>query len=169
MLPSPAPEVLPLATAGDLPASLRRLRTLVTLLETAFRVPGTRIRFGADALIGLVPGLGDIVGGILSAVVIGEAIRAGVPGAVLARMLGNVALDVVAGAVPVAGDLFDVYWKAGVRNLALLEAYHHHPERTGRAARRLLLALGLAVGLLAAASMALAAASVVLLARWFGG
>jgi len=151
------------------PAELSRLRSFVTLLETAFRIPGTRIRFGADALLGLLPGLGDIVGGVLSAVVIGEAIRAGVPGPVLLRMVGNIAVDVIVGAVPVAGDLFDVYWKAGVRNLALLEAYHHHPDRTARAARRLLLALGAAVGLLAAAAMALAVGSTVVLIRWLGG
>lgn len=157
------------ASPPPLPARLERLRAFVTLLEAAFRVPGTRIRVGVDALVGLVPGLGDVMGGILSTVVVSEAIRAGVPRPVLVRMFLNVALDVLAGAVPLAGDLFDVFWKPGLRNLALLERYHAHPDRTTAATRRGLLALSVAVGLVAAAGMALAVASAVLVWRWLLG
>lgn len=145
---------------------LDRLETLVHFLETAVRVPGTRIRFGADAILGLVPGLGDLVGGLLAALVIGEGIRSGVPRPVLFRMFWNVAVDVILGAVPGVGDVFDVFWKAGVRNLALLRRYHDLPDRTVAASRRGMLALAAGVGLLAAAGMALAVASTVLLVRW---
>lgn len=150
-------------------AHLARLRTMVRLLETAIRVPGTRIRFGADALIGLVPGLGDLVGGVLSALIITEAIRAGVPRPVLLRMFGNIGVDVIGGAVPVAGDLFDLFWKSGVRNLALLEQYHRHPDRTRQATHRALVWLALGVGLLAAAGMALALVSAWWVLRWLTG
>lgn len=147
-------------------AHLARLRTLVRFLETAIRVPGTRIRFGADALIGLVPGLGDLVGGVFSALIVTEAIRAGVPRPVLLRMFGNIGVDVIGGAVPVAGDLFDLFWKSGVRNLTLLEQYHRHPDRTRQATRRALIVLALGVGLLAAAGMALALVSAWWVLRW---
>jgi len=141
----------------------------VTLLESAVRIPGTRIRFGADALIGLVPGLGDLVGGLVSALIVSEAIRAGVPRAVLIRMFTNVAVDMLGGAVPLAGDVFDVAWKAGARNLALLEAWHERPDRTAVATRRGLLLLAAGIGLVAAVGMALALASILLLVGWLAG
>ncbi len=166
----PTPPSAPSAQRSGLsPAHLQRLRGYVNLLETAFRVPGTRIRFGADAVLGLVPGLGDVMGGILSAVIVGEAVRAGVPRPVLLRMFLTVALDVIVGAVPVAGDIFDVFHKAGVRNLALLERYHEHPDRTSAATRRGLVILAAGVGLVAAAGMALAVASAIILWRWILG
>lgn len=166
----PIPPSAPSAQRSGLsPTHLQRLRGFVNLLETALRVPGTRIRFGADAVLGLVPGLGDVMGGILSAVIVGEAVRAGVPRPVLLRMFLNVALDVLVGAVPVAGDLFDVFWKPGVRNLALLERYHEHPDRTSTATRRGMLVLAVGVGLVAAAGMALAVASAIILWRWILG
>lgn len=155
--------------SGLSPVHLQRLRGFVNLLETAIRVPGTRFRFGADAILGLIPGLGDVMGGILSAVIISEAVRAGVPRPVLLRMFLNVALDVTAGAVPLAGDLFDFLWKPGIRNLALLERFHEHPDRTTTATRRAMLVLAVGVGLVAAAGMALAVASAVILWRWILG
>lgn len=167
-MPTP-PTAPPPHPSGLSPVHLQRLRGFVNLLETAFRVPGTRIRFGADAILGLVPGLGDVMGGVLSAVIVSEAVRAGVPRPVLLRMFLNVALDVLAGAVPVAGDLFDVVWKPGIRNLALLERYHEQPDRTTTATRRGMLVLAAGVGLVAAAGMALAVASAVMLWRWILG
>ncbi len=148
---------------------LERLRGLVTFLETALRIPGTRIRFGADAVIGLVPGLGDVVGGVLSALVVTEAIRSGVPGPVILRMAWNVGVDLVVGAVPVAGDLFDLFWKSGVRNLALLERYHDQPARVTAATRRALLGIAVAFGLLATGTMLLGVALALALFRWLTG
>jgi hypothetical protein len=100
-----------------------RLDALATLLDTAFPVPGTNIRFGFDALIGLVPGIGDAVSTAMSLYIVHEAYALGVPRRVIARMLANVALDGIIGAVPLVGDAFDVLWRANRRNLALLRSH----------------------------------------------
>lgn len=167
-MPEPAARREP-SNRADTEARMERLRGLVTLLESSARIPGTRIRFGADALIGLVPGLGDVVGGVLSTLVITEAIRANVPGPVVQRMLWNVAVDVAAGAVPVAGDLFDLFWKAGTRNLALLERYHAEPARVAASTRRTVLWIAAAFGVLAAAAMASGVLLALALLRWLTG
>ena len=99
-------------------------------LDSAVRVPGTNIRFGLDALLGLVPGLGDVAGAAMGSYLVMLGSRLGAPKPVLARMVLNVALDTLAGVVPVAGDLFDVAWKANSRNMALLERYIAQPAAT---------------------------------------
>jgi hypothetical protein len=129
------------------PARIQGLRTLTKLLDSAFQIPGTRIRFGLDALIGIVPGIGDAIGAIFSAVIVFQAARLGVSRATLTRMIGNVALDTVVGEIPILGDLFDAGWKANTKNLALLEAHLQQPGATSRASGRVMLLLGL--GLLA--------------------
>ena len=115
------------AQAGRVPANaaarLARLRWMARLMDAQFALPGTRFRFGADAIIGLAPGVGDIVTGLLSLYVVWEARNLGAPPALLARMLGNVAIEVAGGAVPVLGDLFDAAFKANLRNVALLEGW----------------------------------------------
>jgi hypothetical protein len=108
---------------------VERLDRLARLLDTAVVVPGTNIRFGADAIIGLVPGIGDTITTALSAWIVYEAHKLGVPRRLLGRMIANVALDGVVGAVPVAGDVFDVMWRANKRNMRLLR---DHLEREGR-------------------------------------
>jgi Domain of unknown function (DUF4112) len=109
---------------------LRRLERLAVFLDSAIVIPGTRFRFGADALLGLLPGAGDIVGAALSGYIIFEAARLGLPGPALARMIANVVADTALGAIPVAGDLFDAYWKANLRNIAILR--EHVTRVTGR-------------------------------------
>ena len=84
---------------------LAQARTLARLLDSAARVPGTEIRFGADAILGLVPGLGDVAGAALAGYLVILAQRLGAPRAVVLRMLGNVAFDTLVGTVPLAGDL----------------------------------------------------------------
>jgi len=163
----PATDVAPLRTPSE--EQLERLRSLVRFLETAGRIPGTRIRFGADAVIGLIPGIGDLAGGMLSALVITEAIRANVPVPVVYRMFANVAVDLLVGAVPVAGDIFDVFWKAGVRNLTLLERYHQHPAKVAASARRTLWMVSAGIGLLSAAALGLAIFMTLVLFRWITG
>jgi len=106
---------------------LERLDFLATLLDSAVLIPGTKIRFGADAIIGLVPGIGDAITTALSAWIVYEAHRLGVPRHLLVRMIGNVAIDGLFGAVPLVGDLFDVMWRANKRNMRLLR---QHLERT---------------------------------------
>jgi hypothetical protein len=99
------------------------LRKWATLLDSAFRVPGTQLRFGLDPVVGLIPGIGDIVTGFFSVLMLLHAVRLRVPKVVLARMTINVGLDLLAGAVPLLGDLFDAGYKANLRNLALLERH----------------------------------------------
>jgi hypothetical protein len=102
---------------------IERLDRLATLLDTAFVIPGTNIRFGADALIGLAPGIGDSVTTALAAYIVYEAHQLGAPRRVLIRMIGNVAIDGIVGAVPVFGDLFDVAFRANRRNVRILREH----------------------------------------------
>jgi hypothetical protein len=104
-------------------AALERLEHLARLLDTALVIPGTNFRFGADAIIGLVPGIGDIITTAISAYVVIEARRLGAPRHLIARMIGNVALDGVIGAVPLVGDVFDAMWRGNVRNIRMLRRY----------------------------------------------
>lgn len=105
--------------------ALVALRKWAVLLDSAFQVPGTRIRFGLDPIIGLLPGGGDLVTGFFSVMIVIHAVRLKVPKVVIARMVMNSGLDMLVGAVPLLGDLVDVAWKANVRNLALLERHAH--------------------------------------------
>jgi hypothetical protein len=130
------------------PVSTDRLRDLARLLDEAIRIPGTNIRIGLDALLGLLPGGGDIAGGVFSALIILQAARAGAPTAVLGRMLGNVVTDVIVGAIPILGDLFDVAWRANSRNVRLLESWRESPGSTRRASTITVGAILLGLGLL---------------------
>ena len=100
----------------------QRLQRVAWLLDAAFPIPGTQQRFGLDALIGLIPGVGDTIGALLSTYIIVEAARRGASVWTVSRMLGNVAVETLIGAIPLLGDLFDVVFKANMRNLALLGA-----------------------------------------------
>lgn len=105
---------------------IARIEALATLLDTALVIPGTNLRFGADALIGLVPGIGDAITMAVSLWLVKEARALGAPGHLVARMLGNIAIDGMVGAVPLLGDAFDLVWKSNRRNLHLLR---RHLER----------------------------------------
>lgn len=107
---------------------LKRLDRLAKIMDAAFAIPGTNIRLGADAIAGLVPGVGDLVAKIASAYILYEAHRLGVPKHKLMRMGGNVLVDLVFGSVPVAGDIFDVFWRANLKNMRILR---DHVERNG--------------------------------------
>ena len=115
---------------------IARIEWLSTLLDTAVVVPGTNIRFGLDALIGLVPGIGDAISTLLALYIVREARALGAPRILIARMLANVALDGVVGAVPVAGDLFDVAFRANRRNVSLLRQHLDRAERKQQRAGR---------------------------------
>jgi hypothetical protein len=116
------------ADAWSRRAGLERLDSLSRLLDIAFLVPGTNIRFGVEAILRLVPGIGDVAASALSCWVLYEAHRLGVPRLLLGRMIGNVVVEGLAGAVPLAGDLFDIGWRANRRNVKLLREYF---EREG--------------------------------------
>jgi hypothetical protein len=104
-------------------AAFERLDRLSRLLDTAIAVPGTNIRFGMDGIIGLVPGIGDTVTTLLAAYIVHQAWRIGVPRTLLVRMIANVAFDGLMGAVPIAGDVFDVLWRGNRRNVRLLREH----------------------------------------------
>jgi hypothetical protein len=110
----------------------QRLKRLAWLLDSSIPIPGTRLSIGLDALIGLVPFLGDLVGVLLSSSILVEAARIGVSRSVLARMALNVAVEGLAGLVPLAGDVFDAAWKANQRNVRLLDQWLDQPRRAER-------------------------------------
>jgi hypothetical protein len=107
--------------------ALVALRKWAVLLDSAFQVPGTKLRFGLDPIIGLLPGGGDLVTGFFSVMIVLHAVRLRIPKVVIARMVVNSAIDMLTGIVPLLGDLVDVAWKANLRNLTLLER-HARPD-----------------------------------------
>ncbi len=109
--------------SADEASRLGRLRRLAWLLDGAMRIPFTRFRFGLNGVLGLAPGVGDAVLTLFSLYIVYEAHAMGLPRGVLARMLGNVALEAAGGAVPILGDVFDMAFKANLRNLALIESH----------------------------------------------
>ena len=133
-------------------SALDRIRTMTHVLDNAIVIPGTDIRFGLDPILGLLPGGGDAIGSVMSVYIVAECLRLGLPKATLTRMLSNLFLDTLVGAVPMAGDLFDMGWKANSRNLKLLEAHLNDPAPQTAADRQfiVLILLGL-IGILAIA------------------
>ena len=101
------------------------MRKWAVLLDSAFQVPGTKMRFGLDPIVGLIPGVGDIITGFFSVMIVIHAVRLQIPKVVIARMMLNTGLDLLVGAVPLLGDLFDAGFKANLRNLSLLERHAH--------------------------------------------
>lgn len=104
------------------------LEQLAKVLDDVFEIPGTGIRFGLDALLGLIPGFGDAISGATSMLIVMAGWRRGLPRITLARMVANVAIDSVLGAMPIFGDLFDVWWKANRKNLDLLQRAEAAPQ-----------------------------------------
>jgi hypothetical protein len=125
---------------------LNRLRRLAVLLDDSIHIPGTGFRVGLDALLGLLPGAGDLAGGAFSLYILLEAARMDVPRPLLVRMGTNLVIDVVGGAVPILGDLFDAGFKANMRNLALLEQHLSRPVASTRSSRRFAALLAVLVG-----------------------
>lgn len=114
------------AAATVVARRIRTLRRLCWMLDGAFRLPGTKFRFGLNSLIGLTPAAGDAVLTAVSLWIVYEAHRLGVPREKLIRMAGNVAIEAVGGLVPVVGDLFDMTFKANLRNFAIIEEHFSH-------------------------------------------
>lgn len=103
--------------------SIQRLRKFTRLLDSAIAVPGKKWRVGLDPILGLIPGAGDFIGTALSAYIVIEAARLGVPRDTLGKMVSNILLESVVGAIPVLGDWFDFAWKANTKNMELLETH----------------------------------------------
>lgn len=107
------------------------LNKATAFLDNRYRIPGTNIRFGADFLIGLIPYAGDMISLGLSGLLVIVMARKGASSMVLAKMLGNIALDALVGTVPILGDIFDLSYRANVRNLNLLKAHYEEGKHSG--------------------------------------
>lgn len=143
----------------------QRLAQLAWLLDSSIPIPGTRLTIGIDALLGLFPILGDLLGVLISSYIVNQAARLGAPRTVLVRMAINVGVEGVIGVIPFAGDVFDAAWKANQRNVRLLEAWLDRPGKTERTSRLFGVVLVLA---LTALLVLLATGSFFLLRRLFG-
>ncbi len=145
---------------------LRRLRSLAWVLDNSIPLPGG-FRIGLDAIIGLVPGIGDVMGAVFSLFILNEARLLGAPRSVLLRMAGNILIETVIGAIPVVGDLFDAGFKANARNIALLDRYQLDPVGSTRSSRWFVAGFTLSLLLLVAAIVALPILVVVAIVRAF--
>ncbi|MBV7408026.1 DUF4112 domain-containing protein [Maritimibacter sp. DP1N21-5] len=119
----PADRTLPRATPlnhTNAAADLARVQRIARLFDTRYGIPGTRLRFGLDSIIGLIPGIGDIAMLAPSVYILAVAMRHNVPKATLARMVGNAAIDAGVGSIPILGDIFDLFFKSHRRNADLL-------------------------------------------------
>jgi len=147
---------------------LDRLRRISRLFDQAFVLPGTRFRFGLDALFGLVPGVGDVAGAIVATYALRVARRLRAPTEIQLHMLSNIALDALIGTVPVLGDIFDFVFKAQTRNLALLERWLATPHQAARRSRLGLLLIPLAIMFVFATLTALGIWMLYILFHWVG-
>jgi hypothetical protein len=137
---------------------LERVRRFAVLLDSGIRIPGTRIRIGLDPILGLIPGLGDAAGATLSAGIFAEGVRSGASRATLLRMAANIVLDLLVGAIPILGDVFDVVMKANLRNVALLERQAADPQSARRSDRLFVVLLSATLFLIGAALLAVGVA-----------
>jgi hypothetical protein len=157
---------IPEPDINDARTRLQRLRSMAWLLDDSIPLPGG-FRIGADAIIGLVPGIGDAIGALISVYILNEARALGAPRSVLLRMSGNVLIETVIGAIPFAGDLFDAGFKANMRNIALLERYHLDPVGSRRSSRAFVVFFTLFLLALAALMVALPVVLVMAIIRAF--
>ena len=145
---------------------LQRLRSLAWLLDNSIPLPGG-FRIGLDAVIGLVPGVGDAIGALFSAFILNEARLLGAPRSVLTRMSGNILLETVIGSIPFIGDLFDMGFKANMRNIALLERLQFDPAGTRRGSQLFVVMFTLFLILLTIAIVAIPVLLVIAIVRMF--
>jgi hypothetical protein len=145
---------------------LNRLRFITRLFDDYFRVPGTRIGFGLDALLGLIPGVGDIVAAVVGVYALRVARSFNAPNVIQMHMLVNIALDASIGSIPIIGDVFDFFYRAQSRNLALIEDWVSTPHKTAKRSRRGLVGMAFAIVLVFATLTALAIWMIVILVHW---
>ena len=118
------------------------------LLDSEFRLPGTNFRFGLDPILGLIPGWGDVVTYVMSALLILSMMQKGASGKLVMKMIGNAAIDMLVGSIPVLGSIFDFAYKANDRNLRLFREYHDEGKHKGTGLGYLLLIIGVLLALL---------------------
>lgn len=145
---------------------LRRLQALAWLLDNSIPLPGG-FRIGVDALLGLIPGVGDAMGALISAYIVNEARNMGASRSVLLRMMGNVLIETAIGSIPFAGDVFDAAFKANARNLALLQAHHFDPAKSRRNSRFVVAGFSVLIALFALFVVAVPVLLVVALVKAF--
>jgi hypothetical protein len=156
-----------LTTPYDHPVpSLQWLRSWADLLDSRFTIPGTRIRFGLDPLLSLIPGVGDLASPAFTVALLVHGIYQGVPKIIMLRMVFNALFDALIGAVPIAGTIGDIFWRANTDNLALLERYARSGTRPTRADHTFIFIVAGLFGLLALIPVALAMWFTVLLWQW---
>lgn len=123
------------AQTTNTPKALRSINGLAKLMDAQFRVPGTGFRFGLDGIIGLIPGAGDLSTFAVSGYMLWIMAQNGASGFVMARMVLNVLIDAVVGMIPFIGDLFDIAFKANMRNMRLMQEHYQEGRHKGSAAR----------------------------------
>jgi hypothetical protein len=152
------------------PEHIRRfeaLRRISQLLDSAFVVPGTSYRVGLDPILGLIPGLGDLVSPLFTIVILWQSRKVGVPRIVQLRIVFNAGIDALLGVVPLVGDLFDVAWKSNNRNVALLERHVYQARRGTPGDWMFVIVVILGIGAIIAIPLTLAAWVVASLPRLF--
>lgn len=122
---------MPTTTDTSTPSKIKWLDTVSTFLDNQFRIPGTETRFGLDFIIGLIPGAGDIASLGISSVLVLTMVRYGASGRVILQMLWNIFLDTTVGAIPILGDVFDLYFKSNRRNFELLKKHYSEDAYQG--------------------------------------
>jgi len=162
-MPQIEPEILPPRRVPVKGLTDEQLDHLAGVLDDLFQIPGTKIRFGLDPIVGLVPGLGDLISGLLSFLIVFAAWQRGLPRVTIMRMVANIGIDTVAGSIPIVGDLFDMMWKSNRMNYNILARYRGG-MRKGLVARDWLFFLLLLV--CAAALVVLPIVVVVALLHW---
>jgi hypothetical protein len=145
------------------------LRALARLMDSAIAIPGTNIRLGLDSVIGLVPGVGDLAGAAMSGYIVLASARLGAPAPVLIRMVANVAVDGIVGSVPLLGDLFDVGYRANIRNTDLLDRHLAEPRAAKRSSVAVVAGIAFLLVLIAVGAIALTVAVLKGLASLLGG
>src|SRR5687767_15078831 len=168
-----SPKYLETGSASRFRSTTPDLDALAHLMDGAFRIPRLNIRFGLDAIIGVIPGLGDIITTLVSFYILAAAQRYGVPRITTLRMGLNIAIDAIIGAIPIVGDLFDVVWTANGRNVALVRRHINTPLHLRQQARRgdWFYVVGTASVLVAILAAALYVAYLVIatIVGWLGG
>jgi hypothetical protein len=142
-----------------LPQDLVALRRFATLMDEAVAIPGTRKRVGLDAAVGLIPGVGDLIGGVMSAFIVVAALRHRVPMRKIGRMIVNILIDVSIGEIPVVGDVFDFLFEENMMNMRILMTYRDR-RRPPRSTRDIIVAATLIVAFIAALSIGAAVAGI---------
>ena len=135
------------------------------MLDSAFKIPGTGVRIGADSILGLIPVVGDLTGAALSGYIVLASARLGAPASTLIRMVINIGIDTVVGSVPILGDMFDAGWRANIKNVELLDQHIGGDVQSRRANRLVVIGVLAALMLMAAGAVLLGLLALRFLAR----